>query len=101
MSDQSQRVWRAGPVALVLVSAFALAAGVIIPVLAYLIYRNGSALWLPALLVLLAAFLWMWLSFYGFREELADTNRSGRILAWITVLVSAAAAFLSAALMFI
>jgi spermidine/putrescine transport system permease protein len=52
-------------------------------------------------LVLLAALLWMWLSFYSFREELADTNRSGRILAWITVLISASAAFLSAALIFI
>ena len=52
-------------------------------------------------LALLAALLWMWLSFYSFREELVDTNRSGRILAWITVLIAAAAAFLSAALIFI
>ena len=62
MSDQTQRVWRAGPVTLVLVSAFALAAGIFIPVLAYLIYRNGSALWLPALLILLTvlALLYAW-----------------------------------------
>jgi hypothetical protein len=40
----SAQIWRAGPVTLILVSAFALAAAVIIPVLAYLIYRNGSAL---------------------------------------------------------
>lgn len=50
-------------------------------------------------LILLAAFLWAWRSFKGFREELADTNRSGRILAWITVFISAVAAFLSATLL--
>ena len=52
-------------------------------------------------LILLAGFLWVWRSFTGFREELADANRSGRILAWITVFISAAAAFLSVALFFI
>lgn len=52
-------------------------------------------------LVLLAGFLWVWRSFGGYREELADTNRSGRILAWITLFISAAAAFLSAALFFL
>jgi spermidine/putrescine transport system permease protein len=50
-------------------------------------------------LILLAAFLWVWRSFKGFREELADTNRSGKILAWITVFIAAVAAFLSAALL--
>jgi hypothetical protein len=34
-----------------------------------------------------------------FREELGDSNRSGRFLAWITVFISGAAAFLSAALL--
>lgn len=52
-------------------------------------------------LVLLAGFLWMWRLFGGYREELADTNRSGRILVWITLFISAAAAFLSAALFFL
>ena len=52
-------------------------------------------------LLLLAAFVWVWRSYSGFREELADTNRSGRILAWITVFISAAAALLSAALFFL
>jgi spermidine/putrescine transport system permease protein len=52
-------------------------------------------------LVLLAAFLWAWRSFKGFREELTDTNRSGKILAWITVFIAAVAAFLSAALLFL
>jgi spermidine/putrescine transport system permease protein len=52
-------------------------------------------------LILLAAFLWAWRSFQGFREELADTSRSGKILAWLTVFISAVAAFLSAALLFL
>jgi hypothetical protein len=49
-------------------------------------------------LVLLAGFLWFWRAFGSFWEDLADTNRAGRILAWITVFIAAAAAFLSAAL---
>ena len=49
-------------------------------------------------LVLLAGFFWVWRSFNSFREDLADTNRSGKILAWITVIISAAAIILSAAL---
>ncbi|HKG52716.1 MAG TPA: ABC transporter permease [Anaerolineales bacterium] len=52
-------------------------------------------------LILLAAFLWAWRSFTGFREEFADTNRSGKILAEITVFIAAVAAFLSAALLFL
>ena len=52
-------------------------------------------------LILLAGLLWAWRSFKGFREDLVDANRSGRILAWITVFIAAAAAFLSAALLLI
>lgn len=52
-------------------------------------------------LILLAAFLWAWRSFKGFHEELAETNRSGKILVWITVFIAAVAAFLSAALLLI
>ena len=50
-------------------------------------------------LILLAGFIWVWRSFKGYREELADTNRSGKILSWITLFISAIAAFLSAALL--
>jgi len=50
-------------------------------------------------LILLAGFVWAWRSFRSFREELRDANRSGRILAWITVVITAAAAFLSAMLL--
>jgi spermidine/putrescine transport system permease protein len=49
-------------------------------------------------LILVAAFIWVWRSYHAYREELTDTNRSGKILAWITVFISAAAAILSAAL---
>lgn len=50
-------------------------------------------------LILLAGLLWAWRAFGAYREELADANRAGRILAWITVSIAAAAAFLSAALL--
>jgi spermidine/putrescine transport system permease protein len=52
-------------------------------------------------LLLLAGFVWAWRSSKSYREELADANRSGRILAWITMFISAAAALLSAALLFV
>ena len=51
-------------------------------------------------LILLAAFLWVLRAFGSFREELGDANRAGKILAWLTVFIAAAAAFLSAALFF-
>jgi ribosomal protein S18 acetylase RimI-like enzyme len=80
MSDQTQRVWRAGPVTLVLVSAFALAAGVIIPVLAYLIYRNGSALWLPVLLISLTVLALLYAWRFGFHPQLRVTDQSVEII---------------------
>lgn len=52
-------------------------------------------------LILLAGWYWAWRSWQSYREELRDTNRSGRILAWITVFISTAAALLSAALLLI
>jgi ABC-type Fe3+ transport system permease subunit len=50
-------------------------------------------------LILLAGFVWAWRSVRSYREDLADTNRSGRILAWITLFISGVAAMLSAALL--
>ena len=50
-------------------------------------------------LILLAAFVWVWRTYSGYREELADTNRSGRMLAWLTVFITVVAAFFSAALL--
>ena len=51
-------------------------------------------------LILLAAFYWVWRIYKGYLEELRDTNTSGRILAWISAFIAAAAAFLSAVLFF-
>jgi hypothetical protein len=47
-------------------------------------------------LVLLAAFYFAWRSYGNFREELADANRAGRMLAWITIFITGFAAYLSA-----
>jgi spermidine/putrescine transport system permease protein len=52
-------------------------------------------------LILLAAFVWVWRSFKGFREELAETNPSGKIMAWIAVGVVAFAAYFSTLLLLI
>ncbi len=50
-------------------------------------------------LVFLAAFLWVWRSYKGFLEELAETNRAGKLLAWSTVFVAGFAAYFSALLL--
>lgn len=47
-------------------------------------------------LILLSAFYFAWGAYRNFREELAETNRSGRILAWITAFIAGFAAYLSA-----
>ena len=80
MSDQTRRVWRAGPATLVLVSAFAVVAGVVIPILAYLIYRNGSAIWLPALLLVLTALALLYVWRFGFHPRLRVTDQSVEII---------------------
>lgn len=50
-------------------------------------------------LFFMVGFVWAWRTFRSYREELAVSNRAGKILAWITVFVSAVAALLSAALL--
>jgi spermidine/putrescine transport system permease protein len=52
-------------------------------------------------LVLISAFLWVWRARGKFRDELAETNPSGRMLAWIAVFVTFAAAYLSVFLLFV
>jgi ribosomal protein S18 acetylase RimI-like enzyme len=79
MSDQTRRVWRAGPMTLVLVSAFALAAGVAIPILAYLIYRNGT-LWLPALFVILTVLALLYAWRFGLHPRLQVTDHNVEII---------------------
>jgi ribosomal protein S18 acetylase RimI-like enzyme len=80
MTDRTRRVWRAGPVTLVLVSAFALAVAVVIPILAYLIYRNDGALLLPVLFVMMTmlALLYAWR--FGLHPRLQVTDQNVEII---------------------
>jgi ribosomal protein S18 acetylase RimI-like enzyme len=80
MSDQTRHVWRAGPATLVLVSAFALAAGIAIPILACLIYQNGSTPWLPALLLLLTVLALLYAWRFGFHPRLRVTDQRIEII---------------------
>lgn len=50
-------------------------------------------------LLLLTGLYWAWRSLSGYREELMETNASGRILAWIAVFVVMFAAYISAFLL--
>jgi spermidine/putrescine transport system permease protein len=50
-------------------------------------------------LIFLAAFIWAWRSYKGFREELETTNPAGKVLAWISVCIVLVAAFFSAVLL--
>jgi ribosomal protein S18 acetylase RimI-like enzyme len=80
MTDHAERVWRAGPVTMVLVSAFALTAAIIVPVLAYMIYRNGSALWLPAILILLTVLALLYAWRFGFHPRLRVTDQNVEVI---------------------
>lgn len=46
-------------------------------------------------LLFLGGLYWAWRAWPGYREELQDTNRSGRFLAWIAVVIVVVAAYLS------
>ncbi len=50
-------------------------------------------------LLLLAGFYWAWRMFPSLKEELNEVNRSGKILAWVAVIVVVAAVYLSTFLM--
>lgn len=54
---------------------------------------------LAVTLLFLAGFYWAWRSFHGFREELAEVNRSGKFLAWFAVAIVLFAVYLSAFLL--
>lgn len=73
-TDQARRTWRAGRAGLVLVGAFAVTAGVVIPVLAYLTYRSEGSPWIPALLLgltlLALAYAWR----FGLHPRLVATD---------------------------
>jgi spermidine/putrescine transport system permease protein len=50
-------------------------------------------------LLLLSGLYWAWTSFVTYREELLETNQSGRVLSWIAVIIVATAAYLSSFLL--
>lgn len=50
-------------------------------------------------LFLMTGFYWAWRTFGSYREELAETNSSGKILAWFAVVMVMAAVYLSAFLL--
>jgi spermidine/putrescine transport system permease protein len=50
-------------------------------------------------LLFLAGLYWAWRSFPGFREELAEVNRSGKSLAWFAVVIVLVAVYLTAFLL--
>jgi spermidine/putrescine transport system permease protein len=66
-----------------------------------LIFASGvfSLTALIVRILLLSGFYWAWNSFGGYREELAETNDSGKILSWIAVLLVFGAAYLSSFLL--
>ena len=74
MTDQARRVWRAGRPSLILVGLFAAAAGIVIPVLAYLIYRSEGSPWIAGLLLVLtlAALAYAWR--FGLHPRLIATD---------------------------
>ena len=51
------------------------------------------------LLLLIGGFLWIWRSYPSFREELKETRTSGRVLAWLAVVIVGIAVSLSAYLL--
>lgn len=75
MTDQTRRSWRASPPTLVVVSLFALAAGVAVPLLAYLIYRHEGTPWIPIGLAALtvAALVYAWR--FGLHPRLQATEQ--------------------------
>jgi hypothetical protein len=54
---------------------------------------SGGALILS--LILLAGLYWAWRVSRSFREELNETNRAGKVLAWIAVTIVTVAAYIS------
>jgi ribosomal protein S18 acetylase RimI-like enzyme len=74
MTDQARRVWRAGRTSLILVGLFAAAAGIVIPVLAYLIYRSEGSPWIPALLIVLTLLALGYAWRFGLHPRLIATD---------------------------
>jgi ribosomal protein S18 acetylase RimI-like enzyme len=75
MSEPTRRSWRAAPATLVVVSIFALAAGVTVPLLAYLIYRADGAPWIPIALLVLTVLALVYAWRFGLHPRLQATDR--------------------------
>lgn len=74
MTDQARRVWRAERHSVVLVGLFAAAAGVVIPVLAYLTYRSEGSPWIPGLLIVLTLLALAYAWRFGLHPRLVATD---------------------------
>ena len=74
MTDPTRRSWRASPAALVIVSLFALAAGIAVPLLAYQIYRADGTPWIPAGLVVLTVLALVYAWRFGLHPRLQATD---------------------------
>jgi len=65
-----------------------------------LLFTTGFAV--PSLIlsiIFLAGLYWAWRSFPGFREELVEVNRSGKVLSWTAVIIVMAAVYFTAYLL--
>lgn len=75
MADRQRRSWRAAPATLVGVSIFVLAAGVVVPTLAYLIYQRQHSVWIPAALLLLAVAALVYAWRFGYHPRVRSDGR--------------------------
>ncbi len=80
MTDQTRRVWRAGPATLAFVWIFAVAAGVVIPVLAYLIYSRDASPWIPGGLVLLTVLVLVYAWRFGLHPKLRVNSETVQVV---------------------
>ncbi|HEY5821192.1 MAG TPA: GNAT family N-acetyltransferase [Propionibacteriaceae bacterium] len=74
MTDQTRRSWRASAATLVVVSIFALAAGVAVPLLAYLIYSRDGTPWIPIGLGVLTVLALIYAWRFGLHPRLLATE---------------------------
>ena len=79
MTVSTRRVWRAAPPTLLLVSVFAVVAGVAVPVLAWLIYRHERTLWLPLMLAALTVLAVVYAWRFGLHPKLSADDLGIRV----------------------
>jgi hypothetical protein len=61
----------------------------------FTLFNAFTVVGLIVTLILLAGLYWAWQSFPGYREELSETNDSGKVLAWIALVVVMFISYLS------